>query len=63
MVLEIIRIVFGFVFVLVLPGLALTSALWPRTKKMVFEEVLGILKEKGAGDSAIVGSADDIEDI
>jgi hypothetical protein len=63
MVLEIIRIVFGFAFVLLLPGLALTSALWPKTKKMVFTEVLDILKEKGASDLAIVGSADDIEDI
>jgi hypothetical protein len=63
MVLEIIRIVFGFAFVLLLPGLALTSALWPKTKKMVFGEVLDILKEKEAGDSAIVGKDDDIEDI
>ncbi|MBU2559826.1 DUF1616 domain-containing protein [archaeon] len=63
MVLEIIRIVFGFAFVLLLPGLALTSALWPKTKKMVLSEVLDILKEKGAGDTAIVGSSDDTEDI
>ena len=63
MVLEIIRIVFGFVFVMLLPGLALTSALWPKTKKMVFGEVLNVLKEKGASDSAVVGKADDTEDI
>ena len=63
MVLEIVRIIFGFAFVLVLPGLALTSALWPKTKKMVFTEVLDALKEKGASDSAVVGTADDIEDI
>lgn len=63
MVLEIIRIVFGFVFVLVLPGLALTSALWPKTKRIVYNEVLDILKENKAGDAAIVGHVDDIEDI
>ena len=63
MVLEIVRIAFGFVFVLVLPGLALTSALWPKTKRIVYNEVLDVLKEKGAGDAAIIGNADDIEDI
>jgi uncharacterized membrane protein len=63
MVLEIIRIVFGFVFVLVLPGLGLTFALWPKTKKMVYKEILDIIHEKKKLDVAIVGRSEDIEEI
>ena len=63
MVLEIARIVFGFAFVLLLPGLALTSALWPKTKKMVYTEVLNALIEKGANESMLVGKPEDVEDI
>ena len=63
MVLEIVRIIFGFVFVLLLPGLALTSALWPKTKKMVYREVLEVLGEKNSSDVAIVGKTDEIEEV
>jgi hypothetical protein len=63
MVLEIVRIIFGFVFVMLLPGLALTSALWPKTKKMVYTDVLNVLKEKNSSDAVIVGKTDEIGDI
>lgn len=63
MVIEIIRAVFGFIFVMFLPGFALTSALWPKTKKIVYSEVLNILKEKGASESAVVGREEHVEEI
>jgi len=63
MVLEIVRIVFGFAFVMLLPGLALTSALWPKTKKIVYGEVLNILNERGVSESAIAGRPEDVEEI
>ncbi len=63
MILEFIRIVFGFAFVMLLPGLALTSALWPKTKRRVYGEVLKVLDEKGASESAIAGRPEDVEEI
>lgn len=63
MVLEIVRAVFGFAFVMFLPGLALTSALWPKTKKMVYTEVLNVIKGKGASELSILGKEEDIEDL
>jgi len=63
MVLEIVRIVLGFAFVMLLPGFALTSALWPKTKKMVYGEVLNVLNERGTSESGIVGRPEDVEKI
>lgn len=63
MILESLRIVLGLIFVMILPGLAFTSALWPKTKKMVYTEVLNILTERNIGESAVVGRQEDVDEI
>lgn len=49
----------GFILVLLIPGFALTLALWPRTKGEVYREVLGILREAKAGEADIVGDPEE----
>jgi hypothetical protein len=62
-ILEILRIIFGFALVLFIPGFALTLALWPKTKREVYTEVLKALKEKDAKEVCIVGSEDEVDEL
>lgn len=62
-ILEILRIIFGFALVLFIPGFALTLALWPKTKREVYTEVLKALKEKDAKEVCVVGSEDEVDEL
>lgn len=52
----------GFALVLFIPGYALTLALWPKTKRDIYEDILRILKERGISSVTIVAKLEDIED-
>ncbi|MFQ5975633.1 MAG: DUF1616 domain-containing protein [Candidatus Hydrothermarchaeales archaeon] len=62
-ILEIIRAILGFALVFFIPGYALTLALWPKTKREVYEEILKILKGKGISNVTIAGRSDNLEDL
>ncbi|MFQ6135693.1 MAG: DUF1616 domain-containing protein [Candidatus Hydrothermarchaeales archaeon] len=59
---QILRMILGFALVLFIPGYALTLALWPKTKRDIYEDILRILKERGISSVTIVAKLEDIED-
>ena len=57
------RVIFGLALVLFIPGFTLTLALWPKTKKEVYSEILKILKNNKISNASIVGKEDDAENL
>lgn len=65
--LEILRLLFGFALVLFIPGFAFTLALWPKTKKEVYREIVNIIKvnaiKRNVSDVCIAGEEESAEEL
>jgi uncharacterized membrane protein len=46
-----------------IPGFVLTLALWPITRREVYEEILKILEEKNPSEVCFIGSQEEYEDL
>lgn len=57
--LGILRVFFGLLTVLFIPGYALTLALWPKTRGEVFQDVVRVLENKNVSSAFVLGEEDD----